>query len=44
MAGKYAKFFMTEPASSGEVYGEFVEMIKPGDESGVLHNIVRLHR
>jgi hypothetical protein len=44
MTGKYAKFFMTEPASQGEVYGEFVEMIKPGDESGVLHQIVRLHK
>ncbi|MDB5569312.1 MAG: hypothetical protein JWN93_495 [Hyphomicrobiales bacterium] len=47
---QYAQFFMTEPMAapsatdSGTVYGEFVRMVRPGDSSGVLHQIVQLVR
>lgn len=42
---RYAKFFITEPASTnGDIFAEFVEMVIPGDNNGVLHHIVQLYR
>ena len=44
MTGKYAKFFMTEPSTLGEVYAEFIGMLTPADEENMRHRIVRLVR
>jgi Flp pilus assembly protein TadG len=43
-AASFAKFFLTEPASDGKIYAEFVELITPSNTTGVLHNIVQLYR
>ncbi|MDH6234633.1 Flp pilus assembly protein TadG [Mesorhizobium soli] len=41
---KYAEFFLTEPASGGTIYTEFVRMLTPDNDDGKLHRIVQLYR
>ncbi|MBW7850738.1 MAG: hypothetical protein H3C38_09605 [Rhodospirillales bacterium] len=41
---KFAKFFLTEPAENGEIHAEFIEMLKPEKDEGILRTIVQLYR
>jgi hypothetical protein len=41
---KMAKFFLTEPVLSDEVYAEFIKLIEVGSDDGKLHHVVQLVR
>ncbi len=43
----FGKGFLTEPVAEpplDEVYMEFLDVVRPGDDDGVLHEIVQLYR
>lgn len=41
---KYAEFFITEPASGGQIYTEFVRLMTPEDDESKIHRVVQLYR
>lgn len=41
---RYAEFFLTEPASGGTIYTEFVRMLTLDSDDGKLHRILQLYR
>jgi hypothetical protein len=43
-SSSYAEFFITEPASGGVIYTEFVQMITPQADDGKLRHVVELVR
>jgi Flp pilus assembly protein TadG len=41
----FAKFFLIEPVGANQaIYGEFLGLVEPGSDDGVLHDIVQLYR